>query len=184
MLAVLAVLAAAVSAQPADTPAVARARTVLPPAVTRVLAFRTPRPVEIDGVLTDPIWATAQRVSDFQQRDPVEGGAPTESTVVWVAYDDAALYVAARLYDAHPDSIVARLGRRDANTNSDAFILYLDTYHDHRSGFYFSVDAAGTLSDGTLMNDDWDDNSWDGVWEARTRIDSLGWTAELRIPYS
>ena len=184
MFAVLALLAAAVSAQPADTPAVARTKPALPPPVTRVLAFRTPRPVEIDGLLTDPIWATAQRVADFQQRDPLEGVAPTESTVVWVAYDDAALYVAARMYDAHPDSIVARLGRRDANTNSDAIVLYLDTYHDHRSGFYFSVDAAGTLSDGTLMNDDWDDNSWDGVWEARTRIDSLGWTAELRIPYS
>ena len=184
MLAVLAVLAALVPAQPADSPQVVRNKSLLPPPVTRVMAFRTPRPVAVDGVLSDPIWATAQRVADFQQRDPVEGAAPTESTVVWVAYDDAALYVAARMYDAHPDSIIARLGRRDANTNSDRLTLYLDTYHDHRSGFYFTVDAAGTLSDGTLMNDDWDDNSWDGVWEGRARIDSLGWTAELRIPYS
>jgi hypothetical protein len=183
MLAVLAALAAAVPAQPADSPAVLRGKDV-PAPVAQVLAMRTPRPVVIDGVLADPIWASAQRVSTFLQRDPVEGVAPTESTVVWVAYDDAALYVAARMYDAHPDSIVARLGRRDANTNSDRFVLYLDTYHDHRSGFYFSIDAAGTLWDGTLMNDDWDDNSWDGVWEGRTRIDSLGWTAELRIPYS
>lgn len=183
MLAVLAALAAAVPAQPADSPAVLRGKND-PAAVEQVLAMRTLRPVVIDGVLSDPIWASAQRVANFQQRDPVEGVSPTESTVVWVAYDDAALYVAARMYDAHPDSIIARLGRRDANTNSDRFVLYLDTYHDHRSGFYFSIDAAGTLWDGTLMNDDWDDNSWDGVWEGRTRIDSLGWTAELRIPYS
>jgi hypothetical protein len=28
------------------------------------------------------------------------------------------------------------------------------------------------------------DPSWDPVWSAATRIDSLGWTAELRIPFS
>ena len=28
------------------------------------------------------------------------------------------------------------------------------------------------------------DPSWDPVWEAATRVDSLGWTAEMRIPYS
>jgi hypothetical protein len=184
MFAVLAVLAAAVPQQLADSHVVRGVKIAPLPAVARVQAMRITQPVAIDGILTDAIWTSAQRVSEFQQRDPVEGVAPTESTVVWVAYDDAAVYVAARMYDAHPDSIIARLGRRDASTNSDRFMLYLDTYHDHRTGFYFSVDAAGTLSDGTLSNDDWDDDSWDGVWEGRARIDSLGWTAELRIPYS
>src|SRR3712207_6267281 len=28
------------------------------------------------------------------------------------------------------------------------------------------------------------DASWDPVWEAQTRVDSSGWTAELRIPLS
>ena len=183
MLAVLAALTSVVPAQLADTHAV-RVKPAPVPAVAHVQAVRLTHPVAVDGVLSDPIWSSAERISAFVQRDPSEGSAPTESTVVWVAYDDAALYVAARMYDAHPDSIIARLGRRDANTNSDRFVLYLDPYHDRRSGFFFSIDAAGTLWDGTLMNDDWNDNSWDGVWEGRTRIDSLGWTAELRIPYS
>ncbi len=175
----------------ADSPAV-----VPPPQVPRVAAdspsaapqlvraVRATGPVTIDGVLNDPIWQTAERVTGFLQRDPNEGAQPTESTVVYVAYDDAALYIAARLYDAHPDSIVARLGRRDALTNADQFMVYIDPYHDRRSGYYFGVNAAGTLLDGTLYNDDWDDNSWDGVWQAKVSRDSLGWTAELRIPYS
>ncbi|HET7790005.1 MAG TPA: DUF5916 domain-containing protein [Gemmatimonadales bacterium] len=156
----------------------------LRPPAPDLRAVRAARPVVIDGALNDDIWQTATRISRFTQRDPVEGAAPTESTVVYVAYDDAALYIAARMYDDHPDSIVARLGRRDAVTNSDRFTVYLDTYHDRRSGFYFGIDAAGTLSDGTLMNDDWNDDTWDGVWEGKARIDSLGWTAEVRIPYS
>ncbi len=130
------------------------------------------------------MWRSAERVTGFLQRDPKEGEAASESTVVYIAYDDAALYIAARLYDAHPDSIVARLARRDEGTSSDRFTVYIDPYHDKRSGFYFGVTAAGTLHDGTLLNDDWDDDSWDGVWEGKVSRDSLGWIAEMRIPYS
>ena len=152
--------------------------------VQQVRAVRATTPVVIDGVLSDAIWRTAVRISGFRQRDPNEGLAPSESTAVYVAYDDAALYVGARLYDDHADSIVARLGRRDAGTNSDRLTVYVDSYHDRRSGFYFGVNAAGTLNDGTLYNDDWNDDSWDGVWEAKVSRDASGWTAEVRIPYS
>ena len=152
--------------------------------VPQVRAVRAVQPLVIDGRLDDPIWRTADRVTGFLQRDPLEGTAPSESTVVFVAYDDAAIYIGARLYDAHPDSIVGRLGRRDDNANSDRFNVYLDPYHDRRSGVYFGVDAAGTLYDGVLLNDDWDDDSWDGVWDGHVSVDSLGWTAEIRIPYS
>lgn len=169
------VLCAAPSRVAADSP------LVMAP---QVRAVRARQPVSVDGRLDEAIWQTAVRVSGFVQRDPIEGAAASESTVVLVAYDDAALYIGARMHDPHPDSIVARLGRRDAYANSDRFNVFLDPYHDRRSGVYFGVDAAGTLYDGVLLNDDWDDDSWDGVWDGRARIDSLGWTAELRIPYS
>ena len=110
-----------------------------PPSLQQVRAVRTTRPVAVDGVLDDPIWRTADRVTGFLQRDPTEGAAPSESTVVFVAYDDAALFVGARLYDAHPDSIVARLSRRDVSASSDRFNVYIDPYHDRRSGFYFGL---------------------------------------------
>ncbi|MDP3909882.1 MAG: DUF5916 domain-containing protein [Gemmatimonadales bacterium] len=163
------------AAAPADSPATAP---------LQVRAVRVAHPFTVDGDLREPLWRTAERVSGLLQRDPVEGAAATESTVVYIAYDDAALYIGARLYDAHPDSIVARLARRDQGTSSDRFTVFIDPYHDKRSGFYFGISAAGTLFDGTLYNDVWDDNSWDGVWEGKVGRDSLGWTAELRIPYS
>jgi len=162
-------------AVPVDSPATAP---------HQVRAVRLARPMTIDGFLTEPLWQSAERVTGFLQRDPTEGAAPSESTVVYIAYDDAALYMAARLYDSHPDSIIARLARRDEGTSSDRFQVFIDPYHDKRSGFYFGISAAGTLYDGTLFNDEWDDNSWDGVWEGKVSRDSLGWIAELRIPYS
>src|SRR5947207_10824788 len=119
----------------------------------------------------------------YATRSYARGGTHREH-VVYITYDDAALYIGARLYDAHPDSIVARLARRDQGTNSDRFQVFIDSYHDKRSGFYFGINAAGTLYDGTLFNDDWDDDTWDGVWEGKVTRDAQGWTAELRIPYS
>ncbi|MCH8208669.1 MAG: proline--tRNA ligase, partial [Nitrospinae bacterium] len=108
----------------------------------------------------------------------------SEDTDVWVAYDDEALYILARLWDSQPDSIVARMGRQDADFNSDLFQVVIDAYHDKRSGYFFNINPAGAIQDGTFFNDGWDDDSWDGVWEGRTSIDEDGWTAELRIPYS
>ncbi len=148
-----------------------------------VHAIHATSPILIDGKLDEPEWRQPG-ITHFTQRDPIEGAQPTERTEVWVAYDDAALYIAARMYDDSPDSIATQMGRRDASLNADELYVGIDSYHDRRSGFYFGVYASGTVVDGTLYNDSWDDNSWDGVWDAATRIDSLGWTAEMRIPYS
>ncbi len=140
--------------------------------------------ITLNGVLDEAGWLQAQPVSNFTQREPDEGAAASERTEVRVLYDDDALYVGARLYDRSPDSIMAQLARRDRIVSADRFIVFLDSYHDRRSGFFFGINAGGTLYDGTLFNDDWDSDTWDGVWEGSAARDSLGWTAELRIPYS
>ncbi|HEY2954562.1 MAG TPA: DUF5916 domain-containing protein [Candidatus Eisenbacteria bacterium] len=149
-----------------------------------VTAVRTGAPIVVDGLLDEPVWHNDHAATWFRQSDPVEGAEPSQRTEVRMAYDDEALYVGARMYDSAPDSIQARLSRRDFSIPADRFGLFLDPYCDRRTGYYFIVNAAGTQFDGTLMNDSWDDSSWDGVWESRARIDSLGWSLEMRIPYS
>ncbi|MBI4535497.1 MAG: carbohydrate binding family 9 domain-containing protein [Ignavibacteriae bacterium] len=146
-------------------------------------AVRTSESIRVDGLFTESIWEGAG-VSDFIQKDPDEGKPATQRTVVWVAYDDAALYVAARLFDTAPDSIISRIGRRDADLSADWFYFGIDSYNDKRTGFYFGVYSGGTMVDGTIYNDSWDDNSWDGIWESATVIDDDGWTVEMKIPYS
>ena len=140
--------------------------------------------IVLDGLLTEAGWSSASPVSDFTQREPDEGAPATERTEVRVLYDDNAVYVGARLYDQHPDSVLAQLARRDRVASADRFLVFLDSYYDRRTGFFFGINAAGTLYDGTLYNDDWDSDTWDGVWEGKAVRDSLGWTAEMRIPYS
>lgn len=148
-----------------------------------VQAIRSSNPIVVDGVLSEGVWQR-EGDSDFTQHEPIEGARPTQKTEIWVSYDDEALYIGARMYDTAPDSIISRMGRRDADLSADFLYVGIDSYHDRRSGFFFGVFASGAISDGTLFNDEWDDNSWDGVWEASTRIDEKGWTAEMKIPYS
>ena len=141
--------------------------------------------VAIDGRLDEPVWRDGAPATAFRQVEPREGASPSERTEVRIAYDADALYIAARMFDADPAGIVARLGRRDAETNSDYFGVFIDSYHDHRSSFRFFVNAAGVrLDDVTSSDESAADASWDPVWETAARVDEQGWTVEIRIPLS
>jgi hypothetical protein len=153
-----------------------------------VPAVRLAAPVVVDGRLTEPVWQGAPGLTRFTQSEPLEGAAATESTWVWFAYDEHALYVAARMWDAHPDSIVAPLFRRDNFVATDFAGVMLDPFHDHRTGYEFVVTPSGSIMDATTSNDGDEDASWDGVWEARVSREGgaggSGWTCEMRIPFS
>jgi hypothetical protein len=149
-----------------------------------VRAVRLNNPLVVDGVLSESIWQTAPFVSGFLQLQPDEGSPASQQTLVRVVYDDNALYIGAEMKDSAPDSITSRLSRRDVMVNEDVFGVFIDSYYDRRSGYYFGLSAGGTILDGILYNDDWDDSSWDGVWEGRVKHTNQGWTAEMRIPFS
>lgn len=168
--------------RPGDVPpATSEATRNLVQTVTATAATET---IRIDGRLDEAAWEQGTPADRFFQSDPDEGAPATERTEAIVLYDNEAIYVGARLFDSAPDSIVARLGRRDADLESDFFAVCLDPYRDRRSGYYFGLNAAGTLHDGVFMNDNHDDSDWDGVWQGRVQRTSHGWTAEMRIPYS
>lgn len=149
-----------------------------------VLAFKLKNiNISMDGKLTEPVWNN-KPITNFIQRDPNEGIAASEKTEVWVAYDNEHMYVAAKLYDSKPEEIDASLTRRDNYMTSDWFALYIDPYNDKKTGFFFYVNAGGSMIDGTLFNDSWDDNTWDGIWEAKTEVNANGWNVEIKIPFS
>ena len=78
-------------------------------------ATRTSQTINIDGKLTESAWAAAVPSGDFTQSYPKIGAPATDPTEVRILYDDEALYVGVRMFDAHPDSIAAQLARRDAS---------------------------------------------------------------------
>jgi hypothetical protein len=152
--------------------------------VTTASAARAAVAPVLDGRDDDPVWRAATLIDGFLMARPREGGDPRFRTTARLAYDEHNLYAFIRAYDPHPDSIVSLLSRRDDQTASDQLILMLDSYHDQRTGFEFVVNPAGVKADYAIYNDGDEDGAWNAVWDAATRIDSLGWTAEYRIPLS
>lgn len=136
----------------------------------------------VDGRLNDAVWAAADSIDGFTQRQPDEGRASRYRTVARIAFDQEAVYVAVRAYDPEPHRISAQLTRRDEDSPSDWLMVALDSRHDQRTAYVFSVNPAGVKRDFIVAEGQDDDEGWDAVWSAATTRDSLGWTAEYRIP--
>src|ERR1043166_5135259 len=153
-------------------------------AKTAAIAIQARRAPVIDGKDDDEVWHEAPAITDFTEWQPTEGKTPRFRTEARVAYDESNLYVFVRAFDPHPDSIFSVLERRDTFTASDKIWIFVDSYHDRRTGYEFGVNPAGVKLDGQLSNGGNEDFAWDAVWDVATRIDSLGWTAEFRIPLS
>ncbi|CAH0998748.1 hypothetical protein LEM8419_00096 [Neolewinella maritima] len=145
---------------------------------------RTAEPPLIDGSPTEVAWELVEWSGDYIQYSPNPDNPPTQQTFLKILYDDRNLYVAYRCLDSEPAKIEARMGRRD-QFPGDWVELNIDSYHDKRTAFSFTVSASGVKGDEFISNDgnNWD-SSWNPIWETRTQIDSAGWTAELRIPLS
>jgi hypothetical protein len=150
-----------------------------------VVAARTDRPPVIDGDLADGVWVQAVPSADFRQREPVEGGVPSEGTEVRVLYDDHQLYFSIRCFDSEPDRITAARMRRDGPLDEDDHVqVILDTYDNRRGGYLFRTNPLGAQYDALLTDEGRTLNdAWNAVWACRARKDSLGWTAELAIPF-
>ncbi|MFC1731294.1 DUF5916 domain-containing protein [candidate division KSB1 bacterium] len=147
-------------------------------------AIRVTDAPNVDGKLDDPVWQAIEFTGGFLQREPDEGAPVSERTEVAVIYDSDNVYFGARCYDSEPDKIRGSEMRRDVSpSKDDYFDIVLDTYHDRRSAFFFTITPAGGRLDGTISEDGKIDNrDWDGIWTGKTSRDGNGWYVEVAIP--
>ena len=160
-----------------------------------VVAIRTNTAPQIDGFLNEPVWQLAPAAANFLQHDPYEGQPATAPTEIRILYDNEALYFGCMMFDNEPDKIVARLTRRDNEIESDVVSIRIDSYHDHKTAYEFTVLASGVKIDILQFKDaEEEDDSWDAVWEEKTQIlksdnnsgepAMRGWSAEIKIPFN
>jgi hypothetical protein len=160
----------------------------------RAVAVRADEPIEIDGRPDEAAWIAAPAITDFTQIEPDEWAPATQRTEVRVVYDDFNLYIAGWLFDE--GTLTTRLGRRDSSwSDTDAFIVFLDTYHDHRTAYRFTVNPSGVKRDEIITiggssnpgrgaaGTGFGDTSWDPVWDLATSVNEAGWFVEMRIPF-
>ena len=183
---------------------VCAAQTSSIPVTSSATAHAVATPPVIDGRLTDPAWAEATPITGFIQRELHEGAPATERTEVRILTDGQALYIGAWLYDRDAAGIVPGEKVRDGDiTKSDYFGVLLDTYHDRQNGFVFTTTPAGIEYDAQVVNEGEGGGiqlpgqtrasagslggfniNWDGSWTVATSMDSAGWYAEFRIPFT
>lgn len=141
-------------------------------------------PPVIDGRLDDPVWAEAARLSDFYVPDLDR--LPTERTIVWLAYDDTHLYLAARCFDERPDLLRMEQTRRGGSVGADDYIAFSFDLHrklTSSSEHAFRVTPRGVQNE-TIPHGAAAKVEWRGDWQAAAVVDSLGWTVEVAIPFT
>jgi hypothetical protein len=163
-----------------------------------IVAARVPdgESIQIDGVLDETAWRSAQPATDFLQRDPRNGAPATERTEVRVLFEPGRLVIGAMLYDSEPDRLLGNQMQRDQSFSADdRFIVSIDTFADGRGGYVFQTNPVGAQADALIVpstntNDQTVqefgaslNSSWDGIWIGRVRRTADGWSAELEIPF-
>src|SRR5438477_2126553 len=170
-------MASAAAAQASDTP---------PPEQVCAIGVAGGDGHTDEGKHDEDAGSRERGIRDFGQKRPREGAPPTDSMRIAILYDDEAIYVGARMYSRDPSKIQAPLSRRDNTFQAERIWVSFDSYHDKRTAYSFRGSASGVRADWYHASDNENDANFgfDPVWEAKANIDALGWTAEMRIPFS
>jgi hypothetical protein len=144
---------------------------------------RTETPPKLDGRLGDEVWRDAPGFRGLVTSEPVANGTPTEETAIRLLYDSEFLYVGVRCFDREPEKIVATSQTPDDwMLQDDVMGIFFDTFGEGRSGYSFATNPLGNRYE-ALVEVNRTEAEWDGIWYVRSRIDELGWTAEIKIPF-
>lgn len=158
----------------------------------RMVLHRIGGPIKLDGISDEPGWKNISPVP-VVQHSPNFGDAPSERTLILVAFDDDYLYLAGRLYDSEPDKVQGKTKKRDTmSPSSDFFGILIDTFNDKENALAFFTTPTGLRWDASIFNDAVTERqdqlplnlSWNTFWDVVTVRNEEGWFAEFRIPLS
>jgi hypothetical protein len=153
----------------------------------RVTARAVPldEPLQLDGLLTEPLYETVEPISDFVQSEPQYDAPASQRTEVWLSFDEEYVYVSVRAWETDLDRMVANEMRRDSFNvmQNDNFGFMFDTFYDRRSGVLFQFNPLGGRMDGQLASEGNYNGDWNPIWELTVGRFEGGWTAEAAIPF-
>ncbi|MGE5419161.1 MAG: DUF5916 domain-containing protein [Chloroflexota bacterium] len=143
----------------------------------------TSEKINLDGILDEEIWKTAEKSGKFQRVTPTDTGFAKAQTMVMVAHDASNIYLAALCYDPTPGKRPVQSLRRDFTfMGSDNFAVFFDTFNDQTNGFGFYISAAGVQYDHIGYDGSKVNMSWDAKWRSSVKSYDDRWIAELSIP--
>ncbi len=153
----------------------------------------------IDGeVIADNAWSQVTPTSGFSQVQPDEGQPATQRTEVFIGYTNDSLYIGVIAYDDNPAGIIVADSRRDSSlVETDSFQVIIDGLHDRQNGYVFGTNPVGIEYDAQVTNEGSGGGfggrggsaggfnlNWDTTWEVSAKITDIGWSAEMKIPFT
>lgn len=155
---------------------------------TAVTAARAELAPTIDGVLDDAVWSVAARTVLL---DSLEGEPSEPASELQLAWDDDALYAAARFDDE--DVWSEYEAQDDPLWKQEAFELFVLGAADRKRYLELQVSPRGVTFDARFERYRQGDEAWDGTWRAAVAVDGTaakrddrdrGWSVELAVPWS
>ena len=125
------------------------------------------------------------KVDTFVQRLPSDGQPVSQKTEAYLGYDDEHFYCIFVAFDSEPDKVRGHKTPRDNVTGDDKLDLFLDTYHDRRRAYVFTVNAYGHQMDGLWTEGPRNqyDSTWDAVWDSRGQPTDQGFVTWISVPF-
>ena len=125
--------------------------------------------IKLDGKLEESVWNEEATAVQLVQQSPNPRAPSPYRTSVRTIVQDNRLYFGFECIDPDPAAVAIHTMRRDGDVEGDDTVaVVLDTYGDHRTGYYFRINAAGARVDGLIAGSERPSLDWDGIWDART----------------
>jgi hypothetical protein len=139
----------------------------------------------IDGVPDEAAWSEAAVAEGFIQIEPSFGQSSPFATTVRVGVTERSLFVAFILSDPEPGRIAAAVTTRDGRLSADDSVgVFIDTFDDDRTAYFFGTNLIGTQLDGRIAdNGRTVDKRWDAAWRCAAGRTPDGWTVEMEVPF-
>ena len=159
--------------------------------VPSVNAEPEPEPLRIPRVqrapkLSDFITGTPREaevvVTVFKQFDPHDGEPISQPTAAYLSYDSKNLYIGWICKD-DPSKIRARVAPRKQIETDDRISIVIDTFQDHKHGYWFDTNPYGIQFDGRTTDGIGDDTSWEALWYSEGKITPTGYVVLQSIPF-
>ncbi len=141
---------------------------------------------QIDGVLDEVAWETAESAGAFQQYFPSDKVPAKYQTDIRMLTDDQTLYVGIKVFTPGNDYVIPSLERDFRATGNDNISLIFDTFNDGTNAFLFGINPMGVRREALISGGGQDlrgfTTSWDVKWRGESKIYDGYYTAEMAIP--
>ena len=144
------------------------------------------QPIQIDGILDESIWETAESAHDFQQYFPSDSILAIQQTDIKMLYSATTLYIGIKVNTEGDDYVIPSLQRDFRAGGNDNISLLFDTFNDGTNAFLFGMNPYGVRREALISNGGTTlsgfTTSWDVKWRGESKIYDGYYVCEMAIP--